>query len=108
VGGFDVGLGDEEVAFDHIEGGVAQGGLERVDVAVVAQVLDGECVAEAVGIDVGDAGALAETVEVGAELAAVDAGAASSAPTSTGSASAPVLVAKRGAVGSARASRSAR
>lgn len=71
MGGLGVSLGNGEVAFDHLEAGVAQEGLEGVDVATVADVGDGEGMPEAVGVDAGDAGALAEAVEVGAEHAAV-------------------------------------
>ncbi len=73
VGELEVGLGEEEVAFDHVEGGVAEDGLEGVDVAAVAQVFDGECVAKAVGMDAVDVGTLSDAVEVGAEVAAIEA-----------------------------------
>jgi hypothetical protein len=54
-----VGLGDHEVALDHLQGLVAEDGLQGKDVAAVAQKGDGEGVAVAVGMGVGNAGALA-------------------------------------------------
>ena len=56
--GFDVGLGQVQVFLAHVEGGVAEQHLEGVDVAAVAQEGDREGVAEAVGVDALDAGAV--------------------------------------------------
>lgn len=39
---------------------MSQQGLERVDVPAVAQELDGEGMAEAMGMDVGNSGAFAD------------------------------------------------
>jgi len=68
VGVGAVGLDEAEVAFDHFEGGVAEEALEGPGVAVVAEVGDGEGVAEPVGVDVGDAGAVADAFEGEAEV----------------------------------------
>ena len=68
----EVGLGDVGVAADHFEAGVADEVLEDVDVAAVAQEFDGEGVAEAVGVDVGDASTLPEALEVLGEVATFD------------------------------------
>ena len=70
VGG--VGLGKFEVTADHFEGGVAEEALEGVDVSAVAEVVDGEGVAKAVGVGFGDAGAFAEGLQVRAEGGAVE------------------------------------
>ena len=43
------GLGDLEGAFDHLQGLVAEDGLQGKDVAAVAQEGDGESAAEAMG-----------------------------------------------------------
>lgn len=67
MGGGDVGLGDGEVAADHVEGGVPEEALEGEDVHPVAQRLDGADVAEAVAVDAGDAGAQADAVDEPAE-----------------------------------------
>lgn len=64
VAGVNVGLGDGEVVVDHGEGGVAEDHFEGVGVATVAQVVDGEGVTEAVGVDVGDFGAAAYAVQL--------------------------------------------
>lgn len=55
MGRGDVGLGEAEIEATHFEGGVAEDGLEAVDVSAVAEVGDGEGVAEAVGVAIGDA-----------------------------------------------------
>ena len=49
VGVFDIHLSNGQVALDHVERGVAEQGLEAVDVAAVAQEVDGEGVAESEG-----------------------------------------------------------
>lgn len=64
MAGVDVGLGDGKVVVDHGEGGVAEDHFEGVGVATVAQVVDGEGVTEAVGVDVGYFGAVADAVQL--------------------------------------------
>lgn len=46
---FNVGLGDGEIAAHHVERGVAENPLQRVDIPVVSQKLNRERVAEPVG-----------------------------------------------------------
>ena len=58
-----VGLGNGGVGADHLQGFVAQRLLQGSGVAAVAQILDGECVAETVRVDAFDAGPLAETFD---------------------------------------------
>lgn len=68
----DVGLGDGEVVFDHVEAGVAEDLLEGVEVAAVAEVVDGEGVAEAVEGGSFYAGAFADVGDAFVEHAAFD------------------------------------
>lgn len=63
MGGGQVGLGDVEIVVDHIERGVTEQALKGEDVTAAAQVPDGEGVAEAVGVDVGNAGAFFDTAQ---------------------------------------------
>ncbi len=72
MGIVDVGLDDGEVALDHGQGFVAEHPLEGVDIAAIAQKVDGKCVAEAVEGDAGDALAGADALEELAERVAVD------------------------------------
>ena len=46
-----ISLGDREVAFDHIHCGVTEHDLEGVRIAAISQVVDGECMAEAMDVD---------------------------------------------------------
>jgi len=66
-----VGLGDASVAADHGQVGVAEQVLQSEEVPTAAQVGDGEGVTKAVGVDVGDAGALANAGKLAAQDAAV-------------------------------------
>ena len=59
MGLLQVGLGDHEVVLDHVQGLVAEDGLQGKDVAAVAQEGDGEGVAQAAEMGAGNAGALA-------------------------------------------------
>lgn len=72
MGGLDVYLGDGQVALDHLHGGMAQDALEGVDVSAIAKECDGKCVPEAMGMAIGDAGALADALDEVAELLAVE------------------------------------
>jgi len=72
VGAGDVSVGEMNVTVDHLKGGVAEQLLEDAGIAIVGEELGGEGVAEAVGVDVGNAGALANPLEVPAEGAAVE------------------------------------
>lgn len=74
MGVFYVHLGDGDVALDHFECGVAEEALEFEDVAAVAEKVDGECVAEAVGVGIGDAGALAQAIDEGEDAGTGDGG----------------------------------
>ena len=58
-----VGLDDFEISFHHVQGRVTEHLLQGVDVAAVAQELDGKGVAKAVRVDVGDEGALPAAVQ---------------------------------------------
>ena len=60
---FNVDLGDGNVALDHLQGGVAEDALEFEDVAAIAEECDGEGMAEAMGVGVGDVGALAQAAD---------------------------------------------
>lgn len=73
MGAVEIDLGEGEVAFDHVERGVPEQFLEGVGVATVAQVLDGEGVAEAVRVDVSDAGAGSQGAEGLGERGGIDA-----------------------------------
>lgn len=64
MGCLNVRLGYVEVFFAHIQGGVAEQGLQGVDVAAETQEVNGEGVAKAVGVNVMDAGALSDGVEL--------------------------------------------
>ena len=66
-----VGLGDAGVAADHGQVGVAEQVLQSEEVPTAPQVGDGEGMAKTVGVDVGDAGALADAGELAAKDAAV-------------------------------------
>ena len=63
-----VGTDDGQVALDHLEVGMAEEDLEGEGIAVVAQVGDGEGVAEAMGVDVGDVGAVPDAFESATEV----------------------------------------
>ena len=63
MGGLDVGLGQDQVALDHLQGGVTEQGLELVGVTAVAKEVDGKGVAKSVRVAVGDGGSLAEAVD---------------------------------------------
>ena len=75
VSGGAVDLRDGQVTFHHVEAAVAEELLEGVRIAAVAQICDRKGVAEAVGVDVGDAGAAAEAAQVEGQMAALDGGA---------------------------------
>ena len=59
----DVGLDQGEVALDHFESGVTEQALQGVRIAAIAEVVDREGVAEAVNVDAGEAGALADLLK---------------------------------------------
>ena len=63
MGGLEIVLGDGQVTFAHIQGGVAQGALEGVDVGVVAEVVDGKSVPKGVGGVLGEACALTDALD---------------------------------------------
>ena len=63
-----VGTDDGQVALDHLEVGMAEEDLEGEGIPAVAQVGDGEGVAEAVGVDVGDGGAVPDAFEGATEV----------------------------------------
>mgnify|MGYP007071584450 CR=1 FL=1 len=75
MGGLGIGVGEGEVFAHHFEGGVTEEALEREDVAAVAEVLDGEGVAEFVGVGGGDVGAPGQAVEKAADGVAIHEGA---------------------------------
>lgn len=52
----DIGLDDFQIAAYHFQRGMTQAGLERVDVAAVAQEVDGKCMAESMGRGARDTG----------------------------------------------------
>jgi len=68
----EVVLGELDVEADHFHGAVAKEGLEDVAISAVAQELDGEGVAEAVGVGIDDAGAAAEAGDETEEGVAAD------------------------------------
>lgn len=70
MGAVDVGLGNGEIVAHHHQGGVAEDHLEGVNIATVAQVGDGEGVAETVWVDAEHAGAGPGQVEQVVELVA--------------------------------------
>jgi len=72
VGVLDVDVGDGEIAFDHFEGGVAEDALQGVNVPLIAKIVDGEGVSEAVGMDLFDAGAQADAQHEFAQHFAVE------------------------------------
>lgn len=72
MGGGGVYVGEGEVGFAHVEGGVAEQILEGVDVSAIAEEQDGEGVAEAVTAGVFDAGAVGDVDDEAAELGAVE------------------------------------
>lgn len=63
MGGVEVYLGQGDVAFDHLQSGVAEQALEFESVTAVAQEIDSEGVTKTMGVDVLDAGALAQAAE---------------------------------------------
>ena len=67
MGLVEVGVGQGEVAADHVEGGVAEAALEGEGVPPVSQEHDGEGMAESVDVGVRDAGPLADAAEEAAE-----------------------------------------
>ncbi len=75
MGSGEIGLDDAQVFANHIQAGVPEGGLQGEDVTAVAQELNGECVAEAVGVAIPEFGALAEAVDEFKESQAVEIGA---------------------------------
>lgn len=70
----DVGLGNGEVGFDHVQGGMSQDFAQGVDVAAVAEKHHGEAVAEAMRVRVSNAGQSAESVDKLVESVAGKAG----------------------------------
>ena len=64
-------MGDDQVFLDHVEGGVAQGLLESVDIGMIAQVLGGKGVPEVVGRVDRHPGANADPTQQVAQVVAV-------------------------------------
>ena len=60
MGALDVGLGEAGVVADHVQLFVSEDHLEGEDVASSTEVGYGEGMAQAVGVDVGDAGAVGD------------------------------------------------
>ena len=56
----EIYLGEGEVILDHIQGGMPQHHLKRIRIAAIAEVVDGESMAEAVDVDTGNPGADAD------------------------------------------------
>jgi hypothetical protein len=55
----EIDLGEGKVILDHIQGSMPQHHLKGIGIATIAQVVDGEGVAEAVDVDTGHPGAAA-------------------------------------------------
>ena len=58
-----ISLGDGKITFDHIHCGVAEHDLERVRIAAISKVINGESMAEAVDVDTLYAGAVANNLQ---------------------------------------------
>ncbi len=71
MGFVEIDLRQGEVAFDHIQGGMTEHFLQGVGIAAIAQVLNGEGVAEAVRMHIGNARPFAEGGEKLGELAPI-------------------------------------
>lgn len=74
MSGFDIRLRDRQVAPDHVERGVAEDPLQRVDVPVISQKLNGEGVPEAMRVHPLHAGAGADPAQDMMELARIERG----------------------------------
>jgi len=72
MGGFDIGLGDGEIAAHHVERGVAENPLQRVNVPLVSQILNRKRVAESVRVHVGDASAPADALQDVVQVAGIE------------------------------------
>ena len=59
----EIDLGQGQVGFDHLHGGVAEDLLEGVGIAAVTQVADGKGMPETMGVNVADTSAPAGSVE---------------------------------------------
>lgn len=59
----DIHLGDGQVTFDHVQGGMTKDPLQGVNIATIAQEVDREGVAEAVNSGIRDAGTLTQAVD---------------------------------------------
>ena len=55
-----VGFCDLEIFFHHLHGGVTEDLLKAIGLSAVAEVVNGEGVAEAMGMDIGYSGAAAQ------------------------------------------------
>lgn len=54
MGGFDIYLGNFQIALDHVEGGVSEHLFKGEDISAIAKELDGKCVTKTVRVDVWD------------------------------------------------------
>ncbi len=70
MGRLDVCLGQGEIFAHHVHRRVSQHHLQGEGIAAIAQVGDGEGVAEAMRIHIGDAGALADGGDEAPEIVA--------------------------------------
>ena len=64
MGGLEVDLGKSEVTLDHLQGEVTQEELETIDIALIAQVEDGERMPEPVCVDASYTCALPQALQV--------------------------------------------
>ena len=55
-----ISFGQFQIAFNHFQGTVPQDFLQDVDIPPIAQKIDGEGVAKAMGISISDPGSLSE------------------------------------------------
>ena len=68
----NIHLGDGQVTFDHVQGGVAKDPLKGIDIAAIAKEIDREGMAETVNGGIRDAGTLAQAVDRLQEVVAAD------------------------------------
>lgn len=59
----DIGLGDRQVFAHHVHGGMAEHHLQRPGIAAVAEIRYRKSMSEAVRVDIGDFGAIANAIE---------------------------------------------
>ena len=44
----DIDLGDRQIPFDHVQGGMSKDPLQGIDISAVTEVVNGKCMSETV------------------------------------------------------------